>query len=28
VIARGGPGWAAGPPVRANTPLPATEAAR
>ncbi|WP_307026159.1 DUF3492 domain-containing protein [Streptomyces canus] len=28
VVARGGPGWAAGPPVRANTPLPATEGAR
>ncbi|MFC8346603.1 DUF3492 domain-containing protein [Streptomyces sp. NPDC057280] len=28
VVARGGPGWAAGPPVRANTPLSATEAAR
>ncbi|MEU6381775.1 DUF3492 domain-containing protein [Streptomyces sp. NPDC046909] len=28
VVARGGPGWAAGPPVRANTPLPTTEAAR
>ncbi|MCX5331510.1 MULTISPECIES: DUF3492 domain-containing protein [unclassified Streptomyces] len=28
VVARGGPGWAAGPPVRANTQLPATEGAR
>ncbi|MEV0173400.1 DUF3492 domain-containing protein [Streptomyces sp. NPDC050803] len=28
VVARGGPGWAAGPPVRATTPVPATEAAR
>jgi len=28
VVARGGPGWAAGAPVRATTPLPATEAAR
>ncbi|MDN3026597.1 DUF3492 domain-containing protein [Streptomyces sp. S.PB5] len=28
VVARGGPGWAAGPPVRANTPLPAPEGAR
>ncbi|MES5816858.1 DUF3492 domain-containing protein [Streptomyces sp. RG80] len=28
VVARGGPGWAAGPPVRANTPVPATEGAR
>ncbi|MFI9826341.1 GT4 family glycosyltransferase PelF [Streptomyces sp. NPDC051913] len=28
VVARGGPGWAAGPPVRANTPLPATGGAR
>ncbi|MFF4276257.1 DUF3492 domain-containing protein [Streptomyces sp. NPDC001536] len=28
VVARGGPGWAAGPPVRANSPLPATEGAR
>lgn len=28
VVARGGPRWAAGAPVRATTPLPATEAAR
>ncbi|MEV0635139.1 DUF3492 domain-containing protein [Streptomyces sp. NPDC050619] len=27
VLARGGPGWAAGPPVRATTPVPATEGA-
>ncbi|WLW52370.1 DUF3492 domain-containing protein [Streptomyces sp. YU58] len=27
VIARGGPTWAAGPPVRATTPIPATEGA-
>jgi hypothetical protein len=28
VVARGGPTWATGTPVRATTPLPATEAAR
>ncbi|AWW37716.1 MULTISPECIES: DUF3492 domain-containing protein [Streptomyces] len=28
LAARGGPGWAAGPPVRATLPLPATEAVR
>jgi len=28
VVARGGPGWAAGAPVRATTPLPAGEGAR